>query len=260
MTDVMYPEYKGQPWILFDTIAAFSFLLGDNSAAGQAIGSNTPAIGGDGNMVFFNAPGRNSANLPWYTNMDQSGQLSYGMEVWQIYLQFIFPAQPPIQNIGYDFEANAGIAGTLKLMECILNFGLLELELGQENQLKWPCSRFGAGGGLYAMTGGVTQIGQNSVPQNANILKLPEPIEMPRTQVLNARIRIANEARPLIGTPGAPGVGQALFPYTYGVALVDDQPVEVDLAQLPFAVQLGLVGRRIKDTQYGQIASRSTAG
>lgn len=243
-------QFKGQPWILFDTIVSSSFLIG---AATNAVGATTPAINANGQMIFFNAPGRSNSQTPWYTNLDLPGQLSYGMEVWAAYLMFAFPAMPPVQNIGYDFESNPGVPGTVKLMEAILNFSVLDLNLGQENQTRFPLSRFGAGGGVFMNGGaGVTNIAQNGVPEGANVLKLAEPIEMPRTQNLDVRITIAPEARPIIGTPTAPGVGQPLSDYEYGTA-GGESPTVVDLAQLPFSLQLGLIGRRIKFTQYGQI-------
>src|SRR5262245_61847320 len=98
-------SFKSQPWILFDTVASSSFLFG--STVFQ-IGAQLPAIDAMGQMVFFNAPGRSTAATPVYTNLDQPGQLSYGMEVWAIYLHFMMPTMPPTQNIGYDLEANAG--------------------------------------------------------------------------------------------------------------------------------------------------------
>ena len=243
-------NFKSQPWTLFDSVVARSFLLGDITANGLAVGTTLPAISANGEMIFFNAPGRNTAATPWYTNIDQQSTLSYGLEVWQIYVALEFPAMPPNQNIGYDLEANAGVPGTVKLAEAILNYSVLELELGQENQIRWPLSRFGAGGGLSVMSGLVTTIAQNGMPQEANVLKLPEPIEMPRTQNLSAKIRIAPEAHAIIGTVAAPGVGTTLSNYSYGVAAT---PTVVSLQQPPFKVQLGLQGRRIKDTQYGQI-------
>lgn len=245
--------FKSQPWILFDDVVANSFLLGDTSADGLAQGTTIPAISANGEMVFFNAPGRNAASTPWYTNLDQQSTLSYGFEVWQVYVLFAFPAFPPTQNIGYDLSANAGVPGTIKLMEAILNYGVLELQLGQENQAMWPLTRFGAGGGLWAGNGLVTTIGQNSVPDGANVMKLPEPIEMPRTQNLYAKIRIPPAVFALIGSPAAPGVGQKLSSYSYGIA---STPTVVSLAQPPFKVEIGLVGRRIKDTQYGQLPSK----
>jgi hypothetical protein len=245
-------KFKSQPWILFDTVVASSFLIGDSSPAGLAIGSTIPAINSNGEMIFFSSSGRNTANTPWYTNLDQQSTLSFGLEVWQIYLLFAFPAVTPNQNNGFDPTVNAGVPPTTKLIEAILNFGVVELELGQENQMRWPCTRFGAGGGLTVSNTAAVVENQNSLPQGANVMKLPEPIEMPRTQNINAKIRIAPEARAMIGTPAAPGVGTPLVNYSYVIA-TGETPATVSLAQFPFAVQLGLVGRRVKDTQYGQI-------
>lgn len=250
----MVPQYKGQPWILFDTIVAKSFLVGDTSADGIAIGSNIPAINAQGEMIFFNAPGRNNSNTPWYCNLDQQATLSYGLEVWGAYLLLAFPTMPPVQNIGYDFTSNPGVPGTVKLAEAILNFSVIELELGQENQTRFPATRFGAGGGLFVNSGTVTVLAGNAMPQGANVLVFPEPIEMPRTQNLAAKLRMSPAAMAIIGAPapGVPGVGTALSPYAYGVS-GGETPVVNNLAQLPFSVQLGLIGRRIKMTQYGQI-------
>jgi len=239
--------FKSQPWILFDTIVSPSFLLGD--PAGLAVGSQIPAISRSGEMVFFSGGGgRSTANTPWYSNLDIPGQLAYGMEVWQVYLYFAFPTLTPDQNNGTP-AANPGVAPTVKLAEAILNFGVLELELGQENQTKWPCSRFGGGGGLVHSNSVVDAAISNGVPEGANVMKLAEPIEMGRTQNFSAKIRIAPEAQPIIGTVAAPGVGAALLPYQY----VIDGEAAVDLVQLPFSVQLGFVGRRVKKTQYGQL-------
>lgn len=247
-----YPQFKGQPWILFDTIVSPSFLVGDT--AHPAIGTTLPAISSSGEMIFFNAAGRNTASTPYYSNMDAQSMLSYGMEAWGMYLLFMFPAFPPVQNIGYDFTSNPGVPGTVKLMEAILNFSVLEFELGQENQTRFHATRFGAGGGLTVTAGAVTTVAGNSLPQAANVMKFPEPIEMPRTQPIWAKLRIAPEGMAIIGTPTIPGVGQILSPYAYGVA-GGEVPVVNSLPQLPFAIQLGIIGRRIKDTQYGQIAT-----
>lgn len=242
-------EFKSQPWVLFDSIVATSFLMGSPVLA---IGATTPAISSSGEMLFFNSPGRTRANMPWYTNLDTPGILSYGLEVWQLYLSFEFPAFTPTQNVGFDLSLNPGVPGTVKLMEAILNFGALDMTLGQENQTVWPLSRFGAGGGLHVNAGTVTTVAQNSQQQSMNVMKLPEPIEMPRTMNIDAKIRIAPEAFNLIGSPVAPGVGSPLAAYQYGI-LTAETPVVVPLAQLPFKVQLGLVGRRVKKTQYGQL-------
>lgn len=99
---------------------------------------------------------------------------------------------------------------------------------------------------------GVTNVGQNGIPENANVLKLAEPIEMPRTQNLDVKITIAPEVRAMIGTLAAPGVGTPLVDYDYGVA-GGLEPLVASLPQLPYSVQLGLIGRRVKFTQYGQI-------
>lgn len=245
-------NFKSQPWILFDSVVAKSFLLGDNSSDGQAIGTTQPAISNNGEIVFFNAPGRNAATTPYYTNLDQQSTLSYGFEVWQVYVAFQFPTFTPNQNIGYDLNANAGVPGTIKLMECILGYGVMELQLGQEQQAQWPLTRFGAGGGLAVNAGTVAVVGQNSMPDGANVMKLPEPIEMPRTQNLYAKIRLPPDVFEMIGTVAAPGVGKKLSPYQYGTA-GGETPTVVSLTQPGFMVQVGLVGRRIKNTQYGQI-------
>ena len=124
----MVPQFKGQPWILFDTVVASDFLIGSTvNAAGQA----TPAINCNGEMIFFQGQGRNNANMPWYTNLDLPGQLSFGMEVWQAYLMFAFPAFTPNQNRGFDFTINPGVPPTVKLMEAIMNFGVRTCSSGR---------------------------------------------------------------------------------------------------------------------------------
>lgn len=247
-------KFKGQPWVLFDTVVARSFLLGDTSSAGLAVGSQTPAISANGEIVFFNAGGRNKATFPWYTNLDTQSMLAYGLEVWQIYVMMAFPSQTPNQNNGYDFSVNPGVPGTIKLAEAILNYSVLSLDLGQENQVEFPLTRFGAGGGL-AIEGSSAAVvrGNNGIPTESMVLKLPEPIMMPRTQNLSAKIRIAPEAQPMIGSPALPGVGFGLINYAYGIQN-GEVLTTVSLQQLPYSIQLGLVGRRVKYTQYGQIA------
>lgn len=248
----MVPQLKGQPWILFDTVVAKSFLVGDTTSNGIAIGSTLPAINAQGEMIFFNAPGRNNANTPYYCNLDQQSMLSFGLEVWGVYLLIAMPVMPPVQNIGYDFTSNPGVPGTVKLAESILNFSVIDLELGQENQTRFPTTRYGAGGGLWVNSGTVSTLAGNALPQNSNVLVLPEPVQMPRTQNLAAKLKISPEGMAMIGTVAAPGVGQPLSPYAYGIA-AGETPTVVNLPQLPFLVQLGLIGRRIKFTQYGQI-------
>lgn len=246
-------KYKEQPWVLFDTVVARSFLLGDTSSSGLAVGSQSPAVSANGEIIFFNAGGRNKASMPWYTNLDIQSQLAYGMEVWQIYVMIAFPVMPPVQNQGYDFTVNPGVPGPVKLAEAILHFSVLTLDLGQENQIEFPLSRFGAGGGLALSSGGIVTRASNGEAVESCVLKLPEPIEMPRTQNLSAKIRIAPEAQPIIGTVAAPGVGLIMSNYVYGLNL-SEVITQLSLPQLPFSVQLGLVGKRVKMTQYGQVA------
>ena len=245
--------FKGQPWILFDSIVAKSYLLGDG-VNGLAVGSQVPAISQSGEIVFFQSSGRTKANMPWYTNLDVAGQLAYGLEVWQIYLCFAFPTLPPQNYQGSTLaaSANSTVPPTTRLMEAILNFGVLELNLGQEEQTVWPCTRFGAGGGL---AGGsfINSTMQNSIPQGANVMKLPEPIQMGRTQNLSAKIRLAPEAFAMIGNLALPGTGSPLAPYQ-DVLVQGDPSTIATLAELPYKLELGLVGRRIKFTQYGQVA------
>jgi hypothetical protein len=251
--------YKSQPWVLFDTIASRSFLLGD--PAGLAIGSQVPAINSNGEIVFFQSSGRTQANMPWFTNLDVAGQLAYGFQVWQIYLNIMFPT---MANKASVFQTSInGACGptptTVRLAEAILNFGVLSLNLGQENQAEWPLSRFGAGGGLSLASGGSGNganigghsLASNSAPFAANVMKLPEPIEMGRTQNLSAKIKLAPEIFALIGTPAAPGAGSPLP--GYGMEHDADGPAFVTVPMQPFAIQLGFVGRRVKNTQYGQL-------
>jgi hypothetical protein len=242
--------FKSQPWVLFDTLAASRFNLG---SATPAIGGSQPVISSSGEMVFFQSAGRTKATMPWYTNIDQPGQLAYGMEVWQIYLRIMFPSKPPIQSLddGED-DANAGPPPPVKLAEAILNYGVLELNLGQEEQTVWPLLAFGGGGGLSVNSGVGLCVAQNSNPDSYNVMKLPEPIQMERTQNLSAKIRLANEVFNIIGTDAAPGVGSPLEPYVLTTES-GEAPITVSLTQPPYSIQLGLVGRRVKKTQYGQV-------
>lgn len=242
-------KFKSQPWMLFDTVVAKSFLLGDGTADGLAVGTQSPAISAAGEMTFL-ATGRNMATYPWYTNMQQDGAMSYGMEVWQIALEVLFPTLTPNQNNGFDLTIQGGVPPNVKLAECLLNYSVLQLELGQENQMSWPVTKFGPGGGM-AMSDNASSVNVSSGERSiANVLKLAEPIEMPRTQNISAKLRIAPEVHQMIGTVAAPGVGRVLaeYDYAWGVA-----PNNTDVAQPPWAVRLTLSGRRIKHTQYGQI-------
>lgn len=119
--------FKSQPWVLYDTIVAESFLLGD-STNGNAVGGQTPAISSSGEINFFQSAGRTTATMPWYTNLDTVGQLSYGFQVWQIYVNIMFPAMPPFASINPNAPVSPApiaqgpgyIPPTVRLMECIL--------------------------------------------------------------------------------------------------------------------------------------------
>lgn len=245
-------KFKSQPWILYDTVASTTFLLGATTAA---IGATTPAISANGEIAFFNAPGRSRSTQPWYTNLDIPGQLAYGFEVWQVYIHIMVPTWPMLPSYDPDAPGMAptilNVPPTTRLVEAIINFGVLSFELGQENQMEWPCSRFNAGGGLVD-SGSQVSRANNGVPAGSNVLMLPEPIEMPRTQNLWAKIRLAAEVQALIGTPAVPGVGAPLATQAYTVASGDTNELQLQ----PYAIQLGFVGRRIKDTQYGQVPTR----
>lgn len=249
--------FKSQPWTLYDTVVARSFLMGDGTAAGLAVGSQQPAVSSAGEIQFFGPSARTSQNMPWYSNQDNPGLLSYGLQVWQIYVAIMFPVVyqqatvNPQQASPIDPLLGA-IPGVMKLAEAILNFSALHLELGQEQQTQWPLSRFGAGGGLQINgLAGVAQI-NNGWAVSTNVLKLPEPIEMARTTNMSAKIRIAPEVFGLIGNTTTPGVGSPLLNYNYDTQGDNTAPF-ASLQQQPFAIQLGLTGRRIKQSQYGQL-------
>ena len=118
--------------------------------------------------------------------------------------------------------------------------------------MSWPVHRFGAGGGMYLMDSIGTQVGQNANPDGSNVLKLPEPVEIARTQNLNAKIRLAPAVLPLIGTNAAPGVGTELDDFD-----VITSKGEVEIPAPPFTIQVGLIGKRIKKTQYGQVPGQT---
>lgn len=243
--------FKTQPWVLYDTVASTNFLLGSTT---NAIGGNGPAISSAGELTFFQSPGRTTQSMPWFTNMDQPGSLSYGMTVWQIYLNIMFPTWPLLTSYDPDNPAMAptflNVPPTTRLAEAILNFGVLECELGQENQFRWPCTRFGAGSGLKDTSSSTSRV--NNGDENVhNIIQLPEPIQMPRTQPISCKIRLAPEVFALIGTPAVPGVGAPVNTQAYTVASGDTNELQLQ----PFAVQIGFVGSRTKDTQYGMVAT-----
>lgn len=249
-------KFKTQPWTLYDTVASHSFLLGDVDT--PAIGSSDPAINGAGELVFFGA-GRTKVSQPQLTNFDKSGELSFGMWVYQIYLMLLMPLVRAEPNNNVPGEA-AGMSGPDMLSQAIINWSAMILDLGQEEQMHWPTHRFGAGGGLADQTVGGTT-GSVSTPQNGlqvsiNVLKLPEPIAMVKGDPVSARIKIAPFVHALIGTVAAPGVGWPLVDYKYSITVPADPPeppVVYDLPMPPFGVQLGLQGKRVKRTQYGQI-------
>lgn len=245
--------FKSQPWVLFDTVAARSFLMGDTGPDGLAIGSQVPAISASGDIVFFQSGGgRTRTNMPWYTNQDLPGQMAYGLQVWQIYVSIFFPTMPIGQSNDPQVVASGnGVNVNIRLAEAILQYGVLQLNLGQEEQIEWPLTRFGSGGGITT-TAFATQQVQNSQPQSMNVMKLPEPIEMIRTQNMSAKIRLAPEVFALIGSVAAPGVGLPLMDYEITDASVEP-PVVLSRRLPPYAIQLGLVGRRVKATQYGQL-------
>lgn len=231
--------YKGQPWILFDTVASTSFLLGDTDE--PAIGTNAPAINSAGEMIFFNAPGRSKANFPWLTNLDVPGQLAYGFEVWAIAIEVKMPLWLQGSNL---VAGQQGVPQPQKLAEAVLQYSVVELNLGQEEQSAWPVTAFGNGGGLWNF--GMTT--QNSEPEITCSLKLPEPIEMGRTQNLSCKLKIAPFMFDLIGSAAGAGVGSPLLDYTFTVA---GGEAPISLQQAPFGVQMKLIGRRVKQTQYG---------
>ena len=87
-------------------------------------------------------------------------------------------------------------------------------------------------------------------------MELAEAIEMARTQNIDAKLRIDPQVLALIGRVAAPGVGSPLQPYVYSYLDSEQEVQTVNLPQAPFKVQLGMKGRRVKDTQYGQIPAQ----
>jgi hypothetical protein len=237
-------NFKTQPWILFDTIVSTDFRPG---SATDAVGSSNPAISQQNTIVFFQGSGRTKASMPWYTNLDMPGQLSYGLEVWQIYFALKNPRVPATMTQGQIAAADVGPSSVMMLESTLLQFGELEVELGQENQMKWPLSRFGAGGGVYS-SGLIAGVGTNARQDAVNTLDLAEPIQMPRTQNFNAVIRIAPEAAPVLQALGGPLPSLKLWNESL------DVPADITVPQLPYSIELGFIGKRVKKTQYGQIA------
>lgn len=257
-------DQKKQPWVIFDTIIARSLLLGDKRHdIGLAEGTQQPAMTAKGEMLFLTASGRNKANNPEQTNLDVGGQMAYGLELWGVYILLGLPVLPPIQNTGHDPDLNPGVAPTIKLAEAIVNAGLFILSVGQEPQLEIPVERVGAGGGLHVTSNIALNQAQNSRPDAQNFLRLPEPIFFPRTQVLSAKISIDPTFHEMIGSVAAPGVGSPLDPYRFSYWTGLDTPAEeqhnVSLPQNPYLIRVGLVGNRVKETQYGALPEGKTA-
>lgn len=249
------PEFKSQPWIVYDTVAAFSFLLGEDDSDFFAFGTPDAAISRQGEMFFFTA-GRKHSKEPWYTSLSLVGQLSYGFVAWQIYLYVAMPLMPAsADNDPSQSGAGSFVAGPTMLAHSIINFGVLQMKLGQEQQTSWKTHRFGTGGGFRVGSAPGVQNPLNGRANWNNVLALPEPIEIARTQNLDAKIRLAPEVFDLIGSPGAPGVGVRLTDYLLNLVppVPPNPPVFEAVQPLPFIVQLGFRGRRIKKTQYGQL-------
>ena len=245
-------QFKSQPWIVFDTVASRSYLLGENRSDFFAFGTAGPAITQAGEMLFFSAVPREPVS-PWYTSTELVGQLSYGFEAWQVYVAFNMPPFPGRAD-GEPADGGFGERSPVSaLTQTIINFSVLQLTLGQEEQMSWPLIRFGSGGGFF-MTGGVGASSvQNGWPQEGNVIALPDPVMIARTQNIDAKILIAPEAQPIIGTNALPGVGTNLGNITIQI---DDLvvPTTAEVPELPFTTQVGLIGKRVKKTQYGQVA------
>lgn len=246
--------FKGQAWVLYDTVASASYLVGGlepNIGQVNAIGSQNPAINAQGEMGFFDQGRTRNAPGVFYTNMDLDGQLSYGMEVWAIYLSTMFPTI----RLWLDDGAGGFLSAfhrTTKLAEAILHYSSMAVRLGQEfDQILAPAHKYGSGGHLVSSD--LVTNPQNSMPSRQSVLVLPEPIEMPRTQNLSVRVNLSAEALTTIGNNAAPGVGLSMA--NIAETLVDQggNNVNIDVRELPYATQVGFIGRRIKRTQYGQV-------
>jgi hypothetical protein len=244
--------FKGQPWILYDTVAARSFLAGDDGDDGRAIGSRVPAVSAKGELSFFQERTRKQVSEV-YTNLDVAGQLSYGMEVWGVYVQTMLP----IAVFAEDGDASG--LQMAKLAEVLLHGSAILVDLGQEEQSAFHTLRFGAGGGMTMDGVGGPGAGvihtNNGIAYRRHMMVYPEPIEMPRTQNFGVSMELSPEALDLIGTVAAPGVGVALAGFEITVTPFGEvSPIVIDKRQLPYMVQVGFVGRRVKKTQYGQLS------
>ncbi len=248
MADEQLGQFKSQPWIVFDTVAARSYLLGEDRPEFRAFGTPGPAITASGELLFFSA-GRTQPVSPWYTSTELVGQLSYGFEAWQVYVAFNMPPYPAI-NQGAPGIGGTGFRSPVNaLVQTILNFSVLQMKLGQEEQMSWPLIRFGSGGGFYMTNSAGASSVQNGWPQEGNVIALPDAVMIARTQNVDAKILIAPEAHSIIGTNALPGVGTNL-----GDIAVELETGVVAVPELPFTIQVGLIGKRVKKTQYGQVA------
>lgn len=251
-------QFKKQPWIIYDTVAAHSFLIGDTSDQGRAQGTQNPALNQNGEMIFFGVGGRDKANTPELTNMDAS-LLSVGLEIWKLGIEFKFPLMEGIHNTGFDPDLVPGVNGPTKLIESIVNWGIFSLDAGQEEQMAWPLTSIGSAGGLWITDNVSIMNGQNGPPDVDKGMRLPEPIAIERTQVLKAKIRVGPQAHNMIGTwaPAATranwGVGQPLENYLYYSTPIppSEDPTEHSLQQNPYAIQVKLWCQRVKREQYG---------
>ena len=133
---------------MHDAVVAFSFLLGDDREGFRSIGTAGAAISGSGEMIFF-ADGRIQTSRPWYSSLQQVGQLSYGFQVWGMSISLMLPPVQPIASSVTPWNFGAGTSGMAHLANALVHFGVMQMELGQENQMSWPVSRFGAAGGVY---------------------------------------------------------------------------------------------------------------
>ena len=256
LTAVGAQGFKSQAWMLYDTVASKSFLVGGdepNIGEQDAIGTNAPAISTAGEVGFFDQ-GRTKSNAGvFYTNMDVSGSLSYGMEVWGIYVTVLMPSLRLIEDDGAG-GIIVPFPRVSRLGEALINGAVMSVQLGQEfEQILAPNHKFGSGG-AYITGGDFLQNPVNGLPTRQNVMVLPEPIEMPRTQNIGCKMQLSGEALKFIGNGNDPGVGLSLPPVITTFTDAGGNAVQIDVAEMPFGLQVGLIGKRIKHVQYGQTA------
>lgn len=250
------PAWKEQPWMMYDTVASRDFRIGAVVDAGfPALGTSQPAFNQQGECVFFDAGGRNKANWPQLTNMDVPGQLSYGFRCHAVALELKFPMQILAQTMQTNASAPTGPSPAQKLAECIVQFGSLQMMLGQEEQFFFPVSSFSNGGALYTPTG-IFSNAQNGFPAQNVLLALPKPILMGRTQNLSVKLKIAPQCFTLIGRGAAAGVGAPVDDYAFTTPDLVDPAVGVvtELPMPPYGITCKLYGAREKLAQYGAAA------